>query len=167
MRPEHGLEARAVGAPGQRGQPRVQPPHPASKREHGHDQDDDEDGETDDEGADIGLDERVEIDPGNLRSGAASLAKRAYRERTRRITLTDLEPARPIAAAGAMEPGWYPPPSAVDRSPSATTPRHATPSRRPFPHHGQASPRHDVPTGTAPTPPAHDAAAGEAERPGQ
>ena len=82
-------------------------------------------------GAEVRLDERVEVDPRVLRWGRSSLAGRPYPDRS----------ASETAVTGGRE--CYPLPSAarVDRRSGSAPADRSDPRWRPSPDHGQASPR--------------------------
>ena len=75
MRVEDGLEALAVPAAGQTAQPGIDPAGPSGERDDGQEEQDDDDDEPDDERSEIGLDERVEVDPRILRWGRAESSR--------------------------------------------------------------------------------------------
>ena len=64
---EHSLEAPALGAAGQAGQPGVEPARPPGESDDSDEQDQHDHAQTGDEGSEVRLDERVEIDPRVLR----------------------------------------------------------------------------------------------------
>ena len=63
MRVEDGLEAPALGSAGDPREPRVEPARPSSQRDRGDHEHEHGHGQARDEHAEIGLDQRVEVDP--------------------------------------------------------------------------------------------------------
>ncbi len=79
MRVEDGFEVVTAGATGQTGQPGFDPARPPGDEDDDDEEHDDGDRQTEEERAEVRLDERVEVDPGILRWAGPSLAGPSHR----------------------------------------------------------------------------------------